>query len=271
MHAILKTGSPIAAALLIAVSSGAARAAATTAYAQPGSYNSVKYSFTAQHTGDIVAYFTGASAAFDSEISLLVNGVATGFSGLGNHISAVGQKLNLGHVHAGDTLVFVLKVLSKGAAQIFSDASMNAGYDKAATGANHIYSSAYDGSNPALAGVPAGTAIGFEDQTYGHSDYDYNDETFVFTNVAAAVAPAPPPMTPAAPGGPAANPTSPIPTSPDPTPPPVPTPTPIPTPPPPVVSAVPEPSSWGLMLMGVGVLGAVLRHGRRGAAAAQPA
>ncbi len=262
----LKTGSPIAVALLIAATSGGARAATTTTYARPGTYNSVRYSFTAKNTGDIVAYFTGASAAFSSEITLLVNGVATGVSGLGNHISAIGQKLDLGHVHAGDTLVFVLKVLSKGAAQILSDASMNAAYDNGMAGVNHIVSSTYDGSNPALAGVPAGTAIGFEDLTFGHSDYDYNDETFVFTNVAAAVAPVPPPGTPPAPGGSAANPTppgagppGPMPIPPGPTPPP---PSPMPLPPP-LVSAVPEPSSWALMLIGVGGLGAVLRRGRR--------
>lgn len=256
------------AVLAVALSASNAQAVANTAYATAGTYNSVRYSFTAQNTGDIVAYFTGASAAFSSEITLLVNGVATGVSGLGNHISAIGQKLDLGHVHAGDTLVFVLKVLSKGAAQIFSDASMNAGYDNGVAGMNHIFSSAYDGANPALAGVPAGTAIGFEDLTFGHSDYDYNDETFVFTNVAAAVAPVPAPGTPPGPGGSAADPTppgagppGPTPIPPGPTPPPPPSPTPLP---PPLVSAVPEPSSWALMLLGVGGLGAVLRRGRRG-------
>ncbi len=206
-------------------------------YAKVGSYNAQTYSFNAQATGDIVAYFTGASAAYDSQISVMVNGVSTGIFGLNNHSSSIGQSIDFGSVKAGDKLVFVLRVLGS-SQQLYSDATMNGGYDFASstlTGANHIFSTFYNGTNPTLSGVPSGTSIQFEDMKLGHSDYDYNDETFVFTNVSAAVKGQPtPPGTPPGPPGP-------------------------PTPSP----GVPEPEAWLLMLVGFGALGGVLR--RRGA------
>jgi hypothetical protein len=45
-----------------------------------------------------------------------------------------------------------------------------------------VYSTAFSGD--ALHGIPAGTYVGFEDLR-GGGDFDYGDETFVFTNIAA--------------------------------------------------------------------------------------
>lgn len=249
-----------------AISSGTL-AASNASYAKAGSYNALAYSFNAQATGDIVAYFTGASATYDSQISVMVNGVSTGIFGLNNHSSSIGQSIDFGSVKAGDKLVFVLRVLGS-SQQLYSDASMNGGYDlgsSALNGANHIFSTFYDGTNPALSGVPSGTSIQFEDLKFGHSDYDYNDETFVFTNVSAAVKgqPTPPgtpgvPGTPTPPGPPGGTPPGP-PSPPPPSPPPPGPPTPSP--------GVPEPGTWILTLMGFGGLGAALRVRRR---ASQP-
>jgi hypothetical protein len=193
-----------------------------------------------------------------------VNGVSTGIFGLDNHSSSIGQSINFGSVKAGDKLVFVLRVLGS-SQQLYSDASMNGGYDFGASklnGANHIFSTFYDGTNPALSGVPSGTSIQFEDLKFGHSDYDYNDETFVFTNVSAAVGGQPtPPGTPGSPG-----PTSPGPTGGTPSGPPGPTgpgstpPGPNPPGPPTPSPGVPEPASWTMMLVGFGALGGVLRR-----------
>ncbi len=129
---------------------------------------------------------------------------------------------------------------------------MNGLYDfgsKSLTGANHIYSTFYDGSNPALSGTPSGTFVSFEDLRSGHSDYDYNDESFVFTNVSAAVQPPP-----TSPGPPGSNPPGPTPPGPTPSGPPTPSP------------GVPEPGAWLLMLVGFGGLGLTLRAARQGVA-----
>jgi len=60
-----------------------------------------------------------------------------------------------------------------------SDKSLNA------DGANHVYSAPYDGANPPFGGlIPAGTYVGFEDLALAQGgDFDYNDDSFVFTNV----------------------------------------------------------------------------------------
>ena len=140
--------------------------------------------------------------------------------------------------------MFVLKILTLGGNVIYSSHSMNNAYDpNFVGGANQIFSSAYDGTDPTLAGVPAGTFVGFEGEPTSHSDFDYNDETFVFTNVAAAAHP--PTPGPPAPTPPGAAPTPPIPT-------------PLFTP-----GAVPEPATWAMMLLGFGLMGASLRGARR--------
>ena len=152
----------------------AANTQAVPVYSTAGTENPTTYSFTAAATGDIVAYFTGSTASYINELSLLVNGVYTGVIGLNNHSSSYGAQLNLGSVNAGDVLVFQLISLSpSGIGPWYSTQSMNS------DGINHVYSAAYGGDKF----VPAGTFVAFEDLPYG-GDLNYNDETFVFTNVA---------------------------------------------------------------------------------------
>ncbi len=156
---------------------GAAHADAIP-YPTPGIENPLHYTFTAAADGDIVAYFFGSSASYVNELRMLVNGVDTGIQGLNNHTSAIGAFLNFGAVHAGDVLIFEMVNLSPGGVgPWFSDASLNS------DGKNHIYSTAYTGGTP---GVPAGTYVAFEDLNSG-GDFNYRDETFVFTNVATTI------------------------------------------------------------------------------------
>lgn len=167
---MLRTFTRLAAAGAIAAAAMNA-SAGPIPYPTPGVLNPVTYAFTAASTGDVVAYFWGSTAGYTSTLSLLVNGVDTGISGLDNHASAYGAALNFGSVNAGDSLVFRLNVLTTGDSW-YTDTGLN--YD----GVNHVYSTNFDGD----ATIPVGTFVSFEDLPFG-GDYNYNDEDFVFTNV----------------------------------------------------------------------------------------
>ena len=146
-------------------------------YANPGVPNPVNYTFTAASTGDVTAYFYGSTAAYDNQLTMLVNGVATGIVGLDNHTSPYGQALSFGHVNAGDSLVFELVNVSPGGiGPWYSQTSLNS------DGVNHVYSTSFSGD----ATIPVGTFVSFEDLP-GGGDFNYNDEDFVFKNVATSV------------------------------------------------------------------------------------
>lgn len=174
----------LAAAAFAGLGTGA-QAATGIPYPGSGSYNPVTYNFTAVASGDLKAYFVGGAAAgYENQVGVLINGVASGAGfGLDNHASAVGDSFNFGHVDAGDVLTFVLYNISL-ASYAYSDPALNVSYDApGVTGHNHVYSTFYDGSDPSLTGVPAGVYVAFEDLPFPGSDFNYNDESFVFTNV----------------------------------------------------------------------------------------
>jgi hypothetical protein len=169
-------------------------------YPTPGVVNPVTYMFTAANDGDVVAYFAGSTASFDNDLGLLVNGVAQGGFGLDNHSSPLGLSYDFGHVNAGDALVFVLRNKSgliPPNQLVYSDPSLNGPYDSqtgpAIPGENHVYSTPYTGTGPIIDAIPAGIFVSFEDlpaQGF-NSDHNYNDEDFVFTNVAESPVPEP--------------------------------------------------------------------------------
>ncbi len=154
--------------------------------------------FTATATGVVVGYFAGSSASDNDRIALWDTTQNT-FSGflLPNHSSTVGVGTTFLSVNAGDNLIFILSNDSTGQLE---DSVSNGGSPTAFStdGFNHAYSTTYTGS---LAGLPAGltgTFVGMEDlavsgfNPLSGSDLDYNDDTFVFTNIA-ATAPTPEP------------------------------------------------------------------------------
>lgn len=146
-------------------------------YPATGTENTTLYTFTAASTGTITAYFYAQSgAAYTNELTMLVNGVATGIQGLNNHTSNPGDSLVLGPVNAGDVIVFEMVNLSPGGiGPWFSNKSLNS------DGKNHIYSTDFSGT---LGGnAVTGAYVGFEDLVNG-GDFNYTDEQFVFTNVA---------------------------------------------------------------------------------------
>ena len=150
-------------------------------YPSAGTYNDTAYSFTAATAGDVVAYWVGrGSEGYDNQLGLLINRALSSVGyGLDNHTSSVGDSFDMGTVNSGDSLIFAMHNLSFGdglGAYAYSDPTLNAAYDGGSIGYNHIYST--------LSGAPAGTYIGFEDIPYGSSsDYNYQDESFVFTIV----------------------------------------------------------------------------------------
>lgn len=168
----MKLNSILAAAVLATTAAGSAFADAIP-YPNPGTQNPSTYTFTAASTGDLTAYFLGTGASYTETLGLLVNGFAT-VTGLNNKSTSIGASLSYGDVKAGDTLTFYIDVLTNGD-KWYSNSSLNL------DGANHVYSTTYTGG---VAGVPTGTYVGFEDLPADGSDFNYFDETFVFTNVA---------------------------------------------------------------------------------------
>ena len=166
----------------VALASGLAFAGAVHAgpipYPSAGIANPTLYTFTAAATGNITAYFYGSTAGYTNELTMLVNGVGTGVFGLNNHTSTAGDALVLGAVTAGDEIVFELHNLSPGGVgPWYSKKAMNS------DGVNHVYSTSYAGGTVAGHAVPAGTYVSFEDLR-GGGDFNYNDENFVFDNIA---------------------------------------------------------------------------------------
>lgn len=153
-------------------------------YDNIGTENSVTYSFTAEFTGDINAYYWGSTASLENTLSLLVNGVVTPETSMGvlnNRTSTLGQFVKLGTVNAGDQLTFRLNVVTT-KEWFYSDKLLNADL------INHVYSANFSG-NQSL-GLAAGTYIAFED-LYGGGDFNYHDENFVFTNIITTAVPEP--------------------------------------------------------------------------------
>ncbi len=153
--------------------------AAIPTYGSPGVVNGASYSFTATATGDVIAYFAGSDAGYDSLLGLTVNGVDLGARVFPNHSTALGATYNFGTVTAGDALVFLLEIVAppSGIGTYYSKESLNPG------GLQHVYSTGYAGGD---FGIPAGVYIGFED-ILDLGDIDYNDHQFVFTNVGGLV------------------------------------------------------------------------------------
>jgi len=158
--------------------------AALLPYPTPGFENTASYSFTATTTGDIGGYYAiqTRTASYDEDVTLLVNGVATGAGfGLPNS-SALGTFFNFGHANAGDVLTFILRITAPPSAigTVSSNPSDNAAYD-GGVGHQHVYSGHYNFGD-GLGSIPSGTYVGFEDLPAGISDWNYHDDAFVFIN-----------------------------------------------------------------------------------------
>jgi hypothetical protein len=185
-------------------------------YADHGTVNPALYSFTATGNGALTGYYMGSTAAYDETLGVRVNGKTVASGVFANHGTPDFTSYDFGNVHAGDSLEFFIHVLN-------TNLDFSTITAKNADGLNHVFASAHP-AEPWI-GVPAGTFIGFED-LLGGGNLDYNDHTFVFTNVSFLA-----PTVPAAGTG--------------------------------MAGAVPEPATWAMMLLGFGAVGLVARQRRR--------
>jgi PEP-CTERM motif len=195
-------------ALATILAVGSLAAASTPSFADDlipyGSVGSIApaSTLTATATGTVMGYFAGSDAGDNDTIELWDKTQNT-FSGflLPNHSSTVGVPTTFLSVNAGDTLVFILDNVSAGQ---FEDSVDNGGSPTtwSTDGYNHAYTTPYTGT-PGISGLPAGltgTFVGMEDlavtglKPITGSDLDYNDDTFVFTDIGTA-APTPEPST----------------------------------------------------------------------------
>ena len=182
-----------------------AASAGTIPYPTPGTpITTATYNFMAASTGNITGTFIGSSAGDTDYIAMFgfvggswvdltgcPQGASIVFSGncyvFGNQTTAQGTTANLGAVTAGQLLKFV--GYDSGSGTLFSSiASENADSD------NHFYSTSLI-AGQAYAGSPAGTFMGLEDLLAAQgSDFDYNDDQYIFSNLVATV-PVPEPGT----------------------------------------------------------------------------
>ena len=167
-----------------------ALSACVNVFADPIPYNNVSHpavysSLNAAATGSVTGYFAGASSADTDTVALydVTSGRTSSFL-FPNHSTGIGATANFGNVSAGDLLVFLLFNRDTGTT-LFSNTSN-------ADGVTHAYVTPFTGGLLRGATIPAGTYVGFEDILLSQgSDYDYNDSSFVFTNVSTTVTPEP--------------------------------------------------------------------------------
>lgn len=140
-------------------------------------------SFTAIATGDVTGYFYSFSAS-DTDVVRMVDTTTNTVGNwyFDNQTTAVGTTVDFGAVNAGDNLVF----------EIFNSTNnytfaSNPEYSD--DGVNHAYSTAFTAATINGVDFPNGLYLGMED-LYDWN-FDYNDDTFVVTNVAASPVPEP--------------------------------------------------------------------------------
>ena len=180
MKSIFKSLAVTGGAIGALLSLGVAAYADAIPYPAPG-VEAPANLFTAASTGTLTAYFYGSSASYNETLGIQVNGATVANDLFPNHSTAQGDSYTI-NVKAGDSLVFFINVLTTG--DTWSSLVKNN-----PDGYNHAYATAYTGG---VAGIPAGTFVGFEDLTTssfgpGTGQPNYDDEDFVFTNTMSTV------------------------------------------------------------------------------------
>jgi PEP-CTERM motif len=177
--------------LILSLAALSVMAIATPVFADVIPYNNIGHIapttfLTASTTGNITGYFFSKGGAGDLDEIQMVDVTAGTSSGLlfPNQTTAVGTSADFGPVTAGDVLIFELVNVTLGNSVFASDPAFSADH------VNHAYITAYSGG---VAGIPPGTYVGTEDEPNGNSDFNYNDDSFVFTNVTTSASAVPEP------------------------------------------------------------------------------
>lgn len=174
-------------ASILAAGSSPLFADSFTPYGSVGSIAPASVVTFAGGTG-ITAYFYSVSAADTDTISVYDETTHSYLSpqGVFNNQAAitVGSTVTFtsATLHTGDVLAFELFNTSYKGDIFASDPSLST------DGVDHAYLTAFSGPIPDITGNITGTFVGMEDLPNGSSDFDYNDDTFVFTNVAPTAA-----------------------------------------------------------------------------------
>jgi hypothetical protein len=195
--------------------------------------NSATYSFTATTDEDLTAYFMPSTGTYRSALGAKVDGVIVGRNQLAMGRTDNFTSYDFGHVSAGATIEFFIDVTRNDAAGTPMGTYYSTVADNA-DGLQHIWAAPHpDQWYLGPHGVPQGTFIGFEDTTTGDplGDLNYRDYTFVVPGLTVAPAPQGQPGI----GSPAA--------------------------------AVPEASTWAMLVVGFGAVGGSMRRRRRATAA----
>jgi len=146
--------------------------------------------YTGADGAGITAYFYSVSAADTDTISVFdaTTGTFLGPQGaLNNQISVPGTTtvvFDSSTLKNGDTLYFDLFNTS------FPGDTFSSNATTSPDGDNHSYITPFSGTIGSF-GTINGTYVGMEDLPNGSSDFDYNDDTFVFTSVSATPTPEP--------------------------------------------------------------------------------
>ncbi len=167
------------AALVLVVTASSMRAGVIP-YPNTGTIAPQVPAFASTSQGVEVYYF-GSSASYNDSVE--VYDMQTSFNSgaiLPNHSTVLGSELTVGsapgQINAGDQLVFYI-VSPEGTFASIASSS--------ADGVNHAYITDYAGGTLNGTQVPAGVFVGLEDEAASHSDFNYNDDTFVFAGVTA--------------------------------------------------------------------------------------
>jgi hypothetical protein len=132
--------------------------------------------------GEIMGYFYSASAGDTDYVQIY--DVSTGMSSgwfFNNQNTPPDTPQDFLQVNANDILVVELQNDNLNNEVFASDPAYSADL------VNHAYFTAFSGDGI----IPPGIFIGMEDLPEGSSDFDYNDDTFVFTNVSDPAVPEP--------------------------------------------------------------------------------
>ena len=148
--------------------------------------------FTADSTGDITGYFVqggaasgGGAADLDFVRMLDITTGTTSAWLFNNQTTTAGTTADFGFANTGDTLVFEIENVTLGNLIFASDPTLSE------DGINHAYGTHFSGGILNGAMIPAGSYVGMEDLPNGESDWNYNDDSFVFVGVTAGTTPEP--------------------------------------------------------------------------------